>query len=310
MLYNHKEKPIFAIEGQILLLLVDCASIIMTYIDILDHLLFIMNVILHSIGLYLISKASKEFKRRNAQIVNISVAIVLLGLVHEIRGFLPAGNEFGPYLLELKLTLKIPYHFSMIILSIDRFCAVYMHLRYPGSWIARSAFKMTPIPWSFQLFIMIPVFAFGEKMQNPLRTITTITNILTVGVFFIVYPYLFLRFRRMLKKELYPADQVKKERQKIFAPFIVILTFVILQTIPVTIAFSTTLIKIVHPLLMVDGLVNGVIYIFLQHEIRLRLFMFCRYGCCENARLRRFKSSKVSTITPSTSACKKEEVYL
>ena len=274
----------------------------MTYIDILNHLLFIMNVILHSVGLYLISKASKEFKRRNAQIVNISVATILLGLVHEIRGFLPARNEVRPYLLELKLTFKIPYYFSMIILSIDRFCAVYMHLRYPGSWIARSAFKMIPIPWSFQLFIMIPVFAFREKMKNPLRTITTITNILTVGVFFVVYPYLFLRFRRMLKKELYPADHVKKERRKVFAPFTVMLTFIILQTIPVTIAFSTTLIKTVHPLLMVDGLVNGVIYIFLQREIRLRLFMFCRCGCCENARLRRFKPSKVSTITSSTSA--------
>ena len=53
---------------------------------------------------------------------------------------------------------------------------------------------------------MIPVFVFQEKMKSPLRMITTITNILTVGVFFIVFPYLLLRFRRMLKKYLYPAD--------------------------------------------------------------------------------------------------------
>lgn len=52
------------------------------------------------------------------------------------------------------------------------------------------------------------------------------------------------------------------------------LTFIILQTIPVTIVFSTTLVKIVHPVLMVHGLVNGIIYIFLQHEIRIRLFIF------------------------------------
>ena len=104
--------------------------------------------------------------------------------------------------------------------------------------------------------------------------ITTITNILTVGVFFSAFPYLFLRFRRMLKKYLYPADHVKKERRKVFSPFTVMLTFIILQTIPVTIVFSTTLVKIVHPLLMVHGLVNGIIYIFLQHEIRIRLFIF------------------------------------
>ena len=282
----------------------------MTYIDILNHLLFITNVILHSVGLYLISKVSKEFKRRNVQIVNVSVATILLGLVHEIRSVLPTGNQVRPYLLELKLTFKIPYYLSMIILSIDRFCAVYMHLRYPSSWIARSTFKMTAIPWSFQLVILISVFVFREKIKKPLRTITTITNILTGGVFFIVYPYLFLRFREMIKKEMYPTEQVKKERRKIFAPFTVMLTFVILQTIPVTIAFSTTLVKMVHPLLMVDGLVNGIIYIFLQHEIRRRLFMFCRCCCCENAQLRRFRSRKVSTISSSTSACKREEVHL
>ena len=89
---------------------------IMTCIYISNHLFFIMNVILHSFGLYLISKASKEFKRRNVQIENISVATVLLGLVHEIRGFLPAGNEVRPYLLELQLIFKIPYYLSTILL--------------------------------------------------------------------------------------------------------------------------------------------------------------------------------------------------
>ena len=155
MLFNHRESLFLQsrltadLEGQNLLLLVHCASVIMTCTYISNYLLFMMNVILHSVGLYLISKTSKKFKRRNAQIVNKSVAAVLLGLVHEIRDFLPAGNEVRPYLLELQLIFKIPYYLSTILLSIDRFCAVYMHLQYPGSWIARSAFKITPIPGSF-----------------------------------------------------------------------------------------------------------------------------------------------------------------
>ena len=155
MLFNHRESLFLQsrltadLEGQNLLLLVHCASVIMTCTYISNYLLFMMNVILHSVGLYLISKTSKKFKRRNAQIVNKSVAAVLLGLVHEIRDFLPAGNEVRPYLLELQLTFKIPYYLSTILLSIDRFCAAYMHLQYPGSWIAHSAFKMIPISGSF-----------------------------------------------------------------------------------------------------------------------------------------------------------------
>ena len=155
MLFNHRESLFLQsrltadLEGQNLLLLVHCASVIMTCTYISNYLLFMMNVILHSVGLYLISKTSKKFKRRNAQIVNKSVAAVLLGLVHEIRDFLPAGNEVRPYLLELQLIFKISYYLSTILLSIDRFCAAYMHLQYPGSWIAHSAFKMIPISGSF-----------------------------------------------------------------------------------------------------------------------------------------------------------------
>ena len=171
MLFNYKESLFFQgrltvdLEGQNLLLLVHCASMIMTCIYISNHLFFIMNVILHSFGLYLISKASKEFKRRNVQIENISVATVLLGLVHEIRGFLPAGNEVRPYLLELQLIFKIPYYLSTILLSIDRFCAAYMHLQYPGSWIAHSAFKMIPISGSFNCLSWFQCLSFKKRWK-------------------------------------------------------------------------------------------------------------------------------------------------
>ena len=131
-------------------------------------MLNILNMIEHTVGCYLLYRRRKEF---------------LLLLLFSICNFIYAGVNFGFFLVIITETsteiyiiyatlMRIPFYWLMIMLTLERFLVVYLHLKYKNCIFEKYKFKLAMLSWVIFIVlttitvILYKVYNYGNFYNN------------------------------------------------------------------------------------------------------------------------------------------------
>lgn len=173
------------------------------------------------------------------------------------------------YWMTVDVFVRTSLHSGMIIMTLERFLAIYLHLRYQVSWFKRNRNKILVSLWflSFLLLIIEFVLVCLDEWQALFHTVIIVAgNISTNVVFLTVYSYIYRAFRRAnaeMKENLF-----RREKRKIFTPFFTVLSFLLLGTLP---HFIPTLVPTKYHMIIwvsLDSICNAAIFIFGNPQVR------------------------------------------
>ena len=163
-----------------------------------------------------------------------------------------------------------------MLVAIDRFLPIFLHLRYKGSKFERNRIKVA------KFFLMtFVIFLVGISiLQNFLSTKVLTLIIAVFGylgtlstniTFFYVYIYIYVKYRRATvhtKQTMY-----RRQKRKIFAPFIILFSFFLFITIPHVINFTNfndeVKLVIFGAALCLNGIGDSLVYIIISKPLRI-----------------------------------------
>ena len=264
------------------------------WLSIVCIVLASITTMLHSLGIRCLLKTRGSWTiRRNSELLSVSFSFICVSLFSTIRISLqieaPSKIPFG-----LVVGFLIPLYSGMILLTLQRFFAIWLHLRYESSWIYCKRLHLVACSWLIGVtYIVITLTLYFMGLTNsPMWLLIVkfipISGIFTTNVtFFSVYTYIFIKYRRAkqgIRNSLY-----NNRRAKIFTPFIICFSFFTFGTIPH--AFRAILPELVHYSflwLSLDGISSSVVYIFMKNGLM-------KY-------LKRFKKNRASVRSLNTAS--------
>jgi hypothetical protein len=239
--------------------------------------LTVINMIEHSLGSFLLYRRRKEF--------------MLLFLFSTCNLIYSAVN-FGFFIVTITHTsakvyviyatlMRIPFFWLMIMLTLERFLVIFLHLRYKNSLFERYKITLSMLSWVVFIIlttvtvILYKVYNYGNFYNNLIRTeYHLLGHFIVIVVFAGCYGYIYIK----LKKLRLSQNAVYENRKwKIFVPFIIVLSFLIFRGITeiVTVFHLKKLQLYIVFIYNLDFTMNGIAYVFLQPTLRkdfLKLF--------------------------------------
>ena len=254
------------------------------WINCMCMALCIAAILSHGIGLTLFLKANTRRRvHENIEIVSISLSTILICLIYIVRLLMPA---LMGHLFYMAVGWScIPFYCAMILLTLQRFFAIYLHLRYRASRVYTKRKHAVAVTW----LIGILVFAvctsldltLGIDFRIPLTVVTGSGPLLTFVIFVCVYAYIYSKYRKAsgeVQRTLYTEN-----RSKIFLPFIICVSFFVFGTVPHFFQNAVHDIRYVIIWFCLDSLSNSVVYLFLNLPLLNPVLL---------ARLRRWKKGR------------------
>lgn len=245
----------------------------------------IIIVFEHLIGAYLLFRRRREFTiLLFFSTCNLIYACVNIGYFSVIAA--KCGKRTTDIYVIYATSMRIPFYWLMIMLTIERFLVVYIHLRYSNSWFDRHKEKLCIASWVTYIVFCVSVNIAYVKLDSSsnfyndlLRTkYTLLGHLLIVVIFVSVYGYIYWKIR-ILKTQVVMNDRLETRKWKVFVPFFIVLSFLIFRGITELVAvFHLKTLKVyIVWIYSFDFFVNGIVYIFLQPVLR-RDFkrIFCR----------------------------------
>lgn len=239
----------------------------------------VLTIILHSYGIHLLVKTNWE---KHFLIINLSCTNILLcanTITYNVLKILLIETPLYYLAGIVGFSIVVSYFVSLFLLTKERFIEVYLHLRYCNSWFDRNKIRLSVAGWILSVSYIIVMttlwkLGFSEELIYYVipRTNEAVWQSVLVLQFVLVYGYLYVKFQRAQRENQVLRHGLK--RKNIFAPFFVVFSFIMLDTVPgVWMHFqehehSTNVIPLLYSL---DLLCNSILYVFLRKDIREHL---------------------------------------
>ena len=241
----------------------------------------ILPIILHTLAIWFLLKTNHSSSiEQNVELLSLSMSIVVFCSISIVRVSIDIESPGHTKLIYgFNVASAIPFYSAMILLTLQRFFAIWLHLRYESSWVFLKrthmvvAFLLGSVLY-FLTVLIVYFFGIGKTMflyYLPLAILAFCpsgTNI----VFISVYIYIYIKFKRAnqgTRNSLY-----RNQKSKIFAPFLICLSFFLFGTLP---HFFQSLVNDFRYAFMwfyVDAVISSFVYIFNENALnRLRRWM-------------------------------------
>ena len=174
------------------------------------------------------------------------------------------------------------YFASLFLITMQRLLEVYLHMSYEGSVFEIQKQNICIVSWLFSLVYIAVVsiaLCLGVSQNMIYNRIPyvyeSVWQAVLVLQFLLVYGYLYGKFRESQKKTRSDsrAFPYLRRRSTLFVPFIVVLSFIILDTVPGVLlsVLSDYNINLITFLYSLDMLCNSLLYIFIRKDVRGQL---------------------------------------
>ena len=236
-----------------------------------------VTLLLHLYGIRLLCRDSwkKHFLLINVALTNIMMCLCsYLKLILKLTD----AEHAERYLIGVVATgFLLAYFASLFLITLQRFLEVYLHMAYEGSVFDIQKQQICATSWLFSLLYICAVsiaLRLGVSKHLLYDLIPHIYESVWQGIlvlqFVLVYGYLYVKFR---ESRNLPHMRPFLRRRTVFVPFIVVLSFIILDTVPgVLLNFlSGYNINLITFLYTLDMLCNSLLYIFIRKDVRRQL---------------------------------------
>ena len=272
---------------------------------IISFLLRVLNIAMHSIGVYALATLyqKSKFRIQRMYIINLSISTLslnVLAFINNIPSFIKIEThdeekikEFQVHVAIIEYTgVSFVYYFLMMILTLDRLASVTLGLRYPQYWTPNKAKYLLITLWIIGVCISIGVsladhfaaFNWEEasfKYFYPILELTFLTIASsTYGLIFRKRVHNIKKISRMSGRELpnrsgWHLRDLKKSF--FFVPSLMILTFVTFMIVPDLVYLFIAIIKNNPSETLTVGCsisyatsnaIDGAIYIYFLPDVR------------------------------------------
>ena len=256
--------------------------------DWFSYLIITLNMlttILHSVGALVIirrqsstltsgstsSQSQSTRIKNNVELLSMSIAIIASTTVSTFSITMQAESIGNRFAFPMTASLLLPFYCSMIFLTLQRFFAISLHLRYESSWIHLQRVNITLASWIVGLIFMATTLSFvynGTLLNCPIVGVIIFGLLATNAVFITVYIYIYIKYREATEntqKTLY-----KRKRTKIFIPFIICASFFLFGTLPHAFMPQINDSRYSYLWFNLDCITNSLVYIFANRELSRR----------------------------------------
>ena len=275
----------------------DVLWIVMLLIDVL-------NVLLHSTGIYLLWKIYvwKEITTQQLVLFHLSIAEGLLSTLFVVFDVLvlTSNGEYGLYVTHVEEILLVVIYLIMIFMTVDRLMAVVLSWKYKIHWRVGRTKKLLAVIWLLGIMMGVCFNLLDELLPPDLRSVfidvyyylQIVFSLIFVAIAVLTYVIIYWKDKmsgRFLQKHATPNenDQQQSTRQqsklRFRIPGLIILSYLICNTIPSIMiilwfvhSLSYELVKVMFLLFRLGYTSDPFIYIFLQAKVRNQLL-----GCCK-----------------------------
>ena len=276
---------------------------------IIALILKISNILLHSLGLYLLTCLHKN-GGGNVQMVyimNLSATELIINILSFLRN-LPRVVSFSSfnskkfkeivmysYIFDYAI-LKFCLYMWMLYITVDRVCGVLLTLTYPRYWNVYKAKCLVAATWLFSVAIFISMALFYEfdKDEVHLFMISNYFIIIFDFTFVLIstssYALIFYRFQKTRKNSYLGTNTSQQNlwgifrRSRFYISVLLISTYIVFTIFP-DLMWTFGAVGNAHGFLMsilyaVSYLADGVIYIFMQKKVKKILWKRLRRCVC------------------------------
>ena len=233
-------------------------------------------VAIHSYGIFLFIKITRtnfDARNNNIEIISLSVSTIVLAVVYITHVFV---TSFRPsieiYSTILIYAASLPFYGSLIMLTLQRFFALYFHLRYQSSMVYR---KRRYLMLTFYVAALVlgviegMIYLLGGNKEVVIyieKSFSVAALFATNVIFIVVYVYIFIKYRRasrLEKRSLY-----RPKRNAFFTPIIVYVSLLAFGTLPYMFHNLVQGIQYVIIWFCLDSFSNSIVYLVLHPTIR------------------------------------------
>ncbi|XP_066930787.1 adrenocorticotropic hormone receptor-like [Clytia hemisphaerica] len=226
---------------------------------IVESTLFFTAIVLHVIAIFILRKTNEDFiftKVQKIFLINLSINEIFSSFSHCLGKvaivYFPEQRTGSKYYIFFEITmgtlLPIWYMLIMLVITVDRFLAVYLNLRY-HLLVTQRKVKILLYILPVVSIIVTGVLNFVIKDNSSLvgldNTLTVfrmapVFDVICLLAFCMTYGYLFyqLRKKRRTTSVTEKDNTQTKIKHKFFFPFLLILSFILLWMLPNWIHYS------------------------------------------------------------------------
>ena len=254
-----------------------------SWYNILDYVLLLAIVVVHIVALVILRRSRYSIRYKN------QVIIITALCTCELTGaaLLIAGDIFQYYVSLLvgdiifcftEIFIFFNYYFIMVLLTIDRFLAFHLNLKYQFYFSPSKALEILVVAALVCLLITTTVAVLVSKqiiMQSQLFESMYFFYIIFDGLYIFLaigtYSFIFRVYRRQLKFREDSHSSRNNDQFKLLIPTLIIVTFIIFICIPNIIntvyrqEISTTdktIVYVAFTFYRIGWLIDPLIYIF------------------------------------------------
>ena len=196
-------------------------------------------LLLHVLCLIILWRYDKP--RKQCFIVTVLVSELFVGVLQIAIFLLECCSDLHHIVTVTAYTINIPYCGGLILLTLERYMEVYLHIKYYASYFYLYRLKFCIALWVTNACVAFYVVA--KSLAGNLPPFTRVYHInlyflhaahgVILVLFSVVYMYLYRLFRQTNQHQLYHKQRrTKLNKSKIFAPFFIVLTFLCFLTVP------------------------------------------------------------------------------
>lgn len=251
-----------------------------TSLDTTCIILCISVIIIHTYGIYLFFKTTRrnqnfDARNNNFEIISLSFSTIVMAVAY-INHVIIASLK--PALLVYSVIpiymMSLPFYGSLIMLTLQRFFAIYFHLRYQSTFVYHKRKHMVIAFYAcaggFGI-IDVGLYIAGEGKGVAIyleKTVVMAALFATNVIFIVVYIYIFIKYKRASRHE--QTSFYKPERSTFFTPIIIYVSLLIFGTIPYMFHSLVQGIQYVVIWFCLDSFSNSIVYLVLHPTIRDR----------------------------------------
>lgn len=222
----------------------------------------------HLVGISILSRANPIRTPQKYLIISFSLSEAVQCVVTICRyGF--GGLDI---IYATVYSVMFPFYFGMFFLTLDRFLAVFMNVKYARCWFVKCKLKLCYAMWIvFLIFfgILLYKLKMGQNIKFAffvLHRIFAVFTFVLIVQMVIVYGYICYVIRHL------KGSNQKRKKYKSVTAFLIVLTYVICMAIPdiITISINQTYESRMtfKVLSRFNILCDALIYIFMQADVR------------------------------------------
>ena len=245
----------------------------MMHFWIFSMILSCLVIILHMSCLFILWRYDKP--KNQCFLISVILSEMVFSIIQMAFYSIPSTVHVNVYsaLTMGSYCMNIPYCGGLILLTLERYMEVYLHIKYYNSFFYLHRLKFCLGLWLVMvLCYLVAILGMILKFNPPIPRVYDINIIclmaihaIIVCLFLLVYTYLYKLFRKN--------RQIKTT--KVFTPFFIALTFICFLTIPMVVyvyGFPDTDETWVLVLNRLNSISDGLLYVLFNPKIRGKLF--------------------------------------